>query len=243
MLRRIIKSILCMLLLVMSTAFPIKANEQIVIENALNGYSLINESGERYILTDTGEKLSLFFDTLGNAVTVDEAFEILTNTIGIVDNQVNVNAQVRGPIVNLEPESAVYRSNTQITGSKRKVGFDVKVEEGQEGYAYVDYSVSITEGWSASINLTAKIKSIIRAEVEASFTGVYETSVNTSVSAGAMFKIPAGQTGAVYFSPYYHKHSISYIDENQQVNSVYYNSPKVNEDTGLADGLFSLSTW
>lgn len=238
MLKQSIKIFLCFILLIISSSFPIKAeDDNIIIEKSLNGYCLINEDGERYILTDTGEKLNLFFDTLGNSIDIDDAFNTLTNAN--TTEQVNTYIQPRGPIVNLPPETTIYNSNTQITGEKRKVSYDV---EG-EGYVFVAYSITIYDGWSATISLTARIKTLIKAEVEASFTGTYMSSVDTEVTSGAMYLVPAGKIGAIYFSPYYHKHSISYVDENQIIHTVYYNSPKVNDETELADGMFSLSIW
>lgn len=238
MLKQLIKIFLCFFLFLMSSTFPIKATyDNLIVEKSLNGYSLINECGERYILTDTGEKLNLFFDTLGNFINIDDAFNTLTNETAT--EQLNTYIQQRGPIINLPPETTIYNSNTQITGTKRRVSYDV---EG-EGYVFVAYSVTIVEGWSATISLTARIKSLIKAEVEASFNGTYMSSVDTAVTSGAMYLVPAGKTGAIFFSPYYHKHSIRYVDENQAIHTIYYNSPKVNEETGLADGMFSLSTW
>ena len=234
MLKKIIQISLCLSFCFISSLSSISAfNENVTVEKCLNGYRLVNDNGNRYILTDNNEELYLFFDTLGNPVTVDEAFNILTNT-GTDDG-----IQTAALIPNLDPETAGYDSNTLFTGTAKKVGLDV---EGP-GWAYVDYSISISEGWSASINVTAKIKAIVRAEVEASFSGTYVTSTQTAITSGALYEIEAGKIGAIYFSPYYYKHKLHFADANRNVHVIYYDSPKINPNTGLADGLLSVRKW
>ncbi len=73
------------------------------------------------------------------------------------------------------------------------------------------------------------------------FGVTYTHTSSSSEEFGAVFPIPAGKKGAVFFTPEFYSGYCTYVDTNYQGTGTYVSFPKMNGV--FTAGLYELITW
>ena len=79
----------------------------------------------------------------------------------------------------------------------------------------------------------------IIAKIEGSVGFNWSTSSTLTQSVGVTKTVPAGKTGALYFTPYMKVFNVIYTDENFDEWPITAKSP-IELENGMPDGLFEL---
>lgn len=211
----------------------------------------------------TGENLIKAFtlDVSGNPVYLD--LNDYVQELNRQYQQENTDLQVKAfeqseetqdsltssPDTSVSPQSLIYIKRYLETYTYKDSGSIIKCSPDAIGPATITYgnSVTVTESFSASFNLTAEAKKYIKAG--ASFA--WNDSASTSTSFGVSFSVPSGKTGYVAFSP---RRNVSVGDMYEEVwngnilvvenhlGLVSGYSP-IKLSNGFADGVYSLRTY
>lgn len=198
-------------------------------------YSIVVENGKEYV-SDLEGNLSVFYDGYGNEITADKAIQLL-NELEDVKNQSTIATvnQVRGVVYPYVNEVHYQNKTPQYSGTRVKVSPDA---QGPTNIGYIE-TVSTSESFGGSINITAAIKLKIVAAVEAGLDIVWDKTTTSSSSFTIDAYVPSGKIGAIYFTPYLIRYNCVYYNYDGSAFSVYGVEPQ-KTGGGFTDGLYQL---
>lgn len=128
----------------------------------------------------------------------------------------------------------LVNSTYQTKGPRQKVTPDIT------GAATVSYGNAITTGNNITVSLDADINTKISVEVTLKLGVSYTKSSSSNQPFGMTFDVPAGKTGAIYFTPFIYVGNCTYVNEVGVGTSTQVSFPKVVN--GFTDGLSELVT-
>ena len=138
-------------------------------------------------------------------------------------------------IYRVAPNSFRVVSQSTVNGNRYNVSPDCV----GEGTLTVQTSVTVTDSFSASITIGGSMELAIIAKIEGSVGFNWSTSSTLTQSVGVTKTVPAGKTGALYFTPYMKVFNVIYTDENFDEWPITAKSP-IELENGMPDGLFEL---
>jgi|GEM_PF-6387707 len=184
-------------------------------------------------LVDGEGKIHIFFTADQKELSPIDALEKLNSNEYESSNSAN---SLGGPRrISAGANTVVLSSYWNSYGNRDRVSPYVK------GPGKVSITTSITTActYSFSIGVTSGdlIKKYIRTAFEGQFGIAWQYSSSSSLSLS--YDIPAGKTGAIYFTPAIYKTSGYYYDSNYNSYPVSASTPK-KLSNGLTDGIFEL---
>ena len=216
-LKRIIATFIAVSLISFSTAREIGAD--------VSKYSIVNDDNKEVVIDDEGY-YHILFDNYGIEISADDALDILNNRYNSIDLPT---------VYRVAPNSFRVVSQSTVNGNRYKVSPDCV----GECTLTVQTSVTVTDSFSASITICGSMELAIIAKIEGSVGFNWSTSSTLTQSVGVTKTVPAGKTGALYFTPYMKVFNVIYTDENFDEWPITAKSP-IELENGMPDGLFEL---
>ena len=188
-----------------------------------------NNITDEYKYTDLDGKTHQYYDVHGNPLTISEVEQLMQPKL--------VSLEIQPTRVPIYPEADVVLVNSsyETTGTRRQVSPSVV------GPATLTYGQSVSVSSSIGVNFGAEINSRIFRALALRFGVTYTQTTTSNTSFGAAFPVPAGKTGAIYFTPFLYSGYCTYVDTNYQGTGTYVSFPKMNGV--FAAGVYELITW
>ena len=180
-------------------------------------------------ITDLDGKTHQYYDVHGNPLTISEVEQLMQPKL--------VSLEIQPTRVPIYPEADVVLVNSyyETTGTRKQITPTIA------GPATLTYGQSVSESSSISVNFGAEINSRIFRALALRFGVTYTHTSSSSEEFGAVFPIPAGKKGAVFFTPEFYSGYCTYVDTNYQGTGTYVSFPKMNGV--FTAGLYELITW
>ena len=214
--KKIFRTFLSLMLIMCIMPIGISAEEN-TYQDSIDEYVYIDDEGNEH----------RYFDGNGNPIKIEDLENFNQKKF------TTYNEILRGPVG--PPDSIFITSSNTIQGARQKVTSDFR------GPVTITYAESYTSSGSITVGLSASVEARIFTKIKVEINGSIAWSSSSQTSFSASYNVPANKIGAIYFTPYLSRSSVTYYDSNGDGTLVTATFP-ITTAAGYTDGLYELIT-